>query len=106
MTDWVREILRRYGQTVTVRNIDGEQAAKAFLQPVVQKGERVPSAITGIGTMDERLWLYIGQTALNAGDQIVWNKMACRVQSSRLYSIGESTMYWWASLEQEREAAK
>ena len=106
MTDWVREILQRYGQTVTVRNIDGERAVKAFLQPVVQKGERVPSAITGIGTMDERLWLYIGQTALNAGDQIVWNERAFRVQSSRLYSIGELTMYWWASLEQEREAAK
>ena len=106
MTDWVQEILQRYGQAVTVLSAEGEQSIKAFLQPVVQRGETDPGMITGIGTMDERLWVYMGQTALSAGDQIAWNEMVFRVRSSRLYSIGETTVYWWAALEPEREAAE
>jgi hypothetical protein len=32
--------------------------------------------------------------------------MEFRVRSSRPYYIGEQLVYWWASLEQAREAAE
>ena len=38
MMDWIREILERYGQTVTVRMTDGQVPTRAFLQPVTEKG--------------------------------------------------------------------
>ena len=106
MTDWIREILERCGQTVSVRMTDGEVPARAFLQPVTEKNERVPDAVTGIGWIDGRLWLYLGQAPVGPSDRVVWNGMTFRVRSSRPYYIGEKLTYWWASLEAEREATE
>ena len=105
MTDWFREILSRYGQEVTVRTADGEVPARAFLQPVTAKEEQVPDAVTGIGWIDGRLWLYLGKMLVGLLDRVLWNGTTFRVRSSRPYYIGETLTYWWASLEAEREAA-
>lgn len=106
MTDWVREILNRHGQTVTICDAGGELTAKAFLQPVTERGETVPDAVTGIGYMDGRLWLYLGQTAVSPGERLRWSGLEFRVRSSRPYYIGETLTYWWASLEKARGAAE
>ena len=55
--------------------------------------------------MDGRLWLYLGQAALETGDRVHWEDRAFRVRSSRPYYIGETLVYWWASLEAAKEAA-
>ena len=67
MTDWVRQVLERYGQDVTVDTADGERTVRAFLQPMTERDERARSDVTSIGWVDGRLWLYLGQTALEEG---------------------------------------
>ena len=104
MSDWIREILSRYGQKVTIQTADGQVPAQAFLQPVTQREENVPDAVTGIGWIDGRLWLYLGQMPLGPADRVLWNGTVFRVRSSRPYYIKETLTYWWASLETEREA--
>lgn len=106
MKDWVREVLKRYGQEVTVRLTDGDVAARAFLQPVTERTEQIPGTVSGIGWLDGRLWLYLGQTVLGPMDRVLWNGMEFRVRSSRPYCVGDETLYWWASLELAKEAAE
>jgi hypothetical protein len=106
MTDWFQDVLTRHGQAVTVRTADGDVSTSAFLQPVTERDEQVPDEVTGIGMIDGRLWLYLGQTAVGPRDIVLWNGMEFRVRSSRPYYIGEQLVYWWASLEQAREAAE
>ena len=106
MTDWIEEVLARYGQSVTLGDAAGGETVRAFLQPVTERGETVPDAVTPIGWMDGRLWLYLGRTAVEEGDLLLWNGKRFRVRSSRAYAIGETVAYWWASLEQAKEAAE
>ena len=106
MTAWVREILERYGQTVTLETAEGETGARAFLQPVQERQEQLPTAATELGWVDGRLWLYLGQEPLAPGDTVHWNGMALRVRSSRPYYIGDALNHWWASLERRWEAAE
>lgn len=106
MRDWIQRVLERYGQTVTVEREGEGVSGRAFLQPVAERGEQVPEDFTGIGWLDGRLWLYLGQTEVGAGDLILWNSMEFRVRSSRPYHIGDEPLYWWASLERTKEAAE
>ena len=106
MTDWVRQVLERYGQDVTVDTADGERTARAFLQPVAERDERARSDFTSIGWVDGRLWLYLGQTALEEGESLAWEGRRFRVRSCRPYYIGNALSHYWAALEQEREAAE
>ena len=98
MTDWVRQVLERYGQDVTVDTADGERTVRAFL--------RARSDVTSIGWVDGRLWLYLGQTALEEGEALAWEATRFRVRSCRPYYIGNALSHYWAALEQEREAAE
>ena len=101
---WVRDILARHGQRVTLEHDGTAEEGRAFLQPVSQKSEADPTTVTEIGTVDGRLWLYLGQAALETGDQVTWENRTFRVRSSRPYYIGETLVYWWASLEAAKEA--
>ena len=100
----IQEILARHGQSVTIRGADGDRAARAFLQPVAERREQETGGMTGIGSLDGRLWLYLGRCAVETGDRILWNGMELRVRSSRPYYAGEKLLYWWAALERAREA--
>lgn len=104
MRKTVQAILARYGQAVTVRTAEGETQTRAFLQPVTERGETLPGAVTELGWMDRRLWRYLGTAALAPGDTVAWGELRFRVRSSRPYCIGECLHHWWASLEREREA--
>lgn len=106
MTDWVRQVLERYGQDVTVDTADGERTVRAFLQPMTERDERARSDVTSIGWVDGRLWLYLGQTALERGKPWPGRPRASRVRSCRPYYIGNALSHYWAALEQEREAAE
>lgn len=104
MTEWIREVLARYGQEAVIRTAEGDVPVRAFLQPVTERREQVPGAVTGIGWIDERLWLYLGQAEVAEGDTVLWNGVPFRVRSSRPYYIGETLTHWWAALEREKEA--
>ena len=106
MTDWIGEILEKYGQHVSVQTADGVAATRAFLQPVTEKGEQVPETVTPIGWVDGRLWVYMGQVPVEEDDRIFWAEEEFRVRSSREYQLGESSLYWWAALERAKEAAQ
>ena len=49
MTGWVRQILERYGQKVTVQAGESTVSARAFLQPVPERGEQAREEVTPIG---------------------------------------------------------
>lgn len=106
MKDWIGKVLDRYGQIVTVWQGADEISGRAFLQPVTERAEQVPEAFPGIGWLDGRLWLYLGQAEVGTDDLLLWNGMEFRVRSSRPYYIGEKPLYWWAALERAREAAE
>lgn len=103
MTGWVREVLERYGQTVTLCRRDGERDVRAFLQPVTEKGERAAEAVTTLGSLDGRLWLYLGREPLEERDALAWNGRRFQVRSCRAFYVGEALSHYWAALEQERE---
>ena len=105
MTDWVRQVLERYGQDVTVDTADGERTVRAFLQPMTERDERARSDVTSIGWVDGRLWLYLGTMSLETGDTLRWQERRFQVRSCRPYCLGEQTMVFWAVLEEAKEAA-
>ena len=78
-----RQVLERYGQDVTVDTADGERTVRAFLQPMTERDERARSDVTSIGWVDGRLWLYLGQTALEEGEALAWEATRFRVRSCR-----------------------
>ena len=102
-TGW-EQVLARYGQDLTME--PGGQTVQAFFQPLAEKSEQVPDEMTGIGWLDGRLWLYLGQTALEEGEALAWEATRFRVRSCRPYYIGNALSHYWAALEQEREAAE
>lgn len=106
MRDCVENILSQYGQSVSLVKKDGTRFARAFLQPAVKQEETVPAEMCGIGALDRRLWLYLGQEEVCPGEQVLWQQLCFRVRSSRAFYAGEELLYWWAMLEQEREAAE
>ena len=105
MKEWVKCILERYGQEVTASTADGTVSVRAFLQPVTEKTEQMPDSVGGLGWLDGRLWLYLGQTALETGDWVSWNGRTFRVRSCRPYYVGAELSYYWASLEAAKEVA-
>ena len=106
MRHYMERMLRRYGQTVTVRLADDSETVKALLQPVTSRNEQIENLVTELGTVDERLWLYLGQTEVQPNHSIVWNEMEFQVRSSRPYYIGEQLTYWWAVLEMAKEVVE
>ena len=106
MTDWVHEILERYGQEASLETAEGETDVWAFLQPVQERREQVPGTATEIGWVDGRLWLYLGREEIGPGDTVRWNGMEFQVRSSRPYFIGGTLSHWQASLERRWEAAE
>lgn len=102
MTRWVEEILERFGQEVTVERAGTAENVRAFLQPITQRDEAVPET-AAIGWLDGRLWLYLGRTAVEAGDLVCWNGQRFRVRSGRPHYIGDTLCHWRAVLERARE---
>ena len=106
MTDWIWRVTARYGQNVSVQTGEETVSVRAFLQPVPERSERVRETVTPIGWVDGRMWQYLGQMALEAGDILTWNDLTFRVRSCRPYYIGDRLSHYWAALEREWEAAE
>ena len=104
--DLMRALLDRWGQEATVETADGTAAGRAFLQPLAERGEAVPQQVTSIGWTDERLWLYLGDTAVDTGDTVTWDGRRFRVRSGRPWYVGRKLNHWGAVLEAAKEAAE
>lgn len=102
MTRWVEALLSWYGQEIAVERERGTETVRAFLQPIRERDESVPET-TATGWLDGRLWLYLGRTAVEAGDTVLWRGRRFRVRSGRPHYIGERLCHWRAVLERARE---
>lgn len=102
MRDQMEEILRRYGQNLTVNG----EAVRAFLQPVTDRSKASPYTVTPLGTVDDRLWIYLGPGALRPGDTVESGDDAFTVRNAAEVGSGTALAHWWAVLAQTREAAE
>lgn len=101
----MQEALAKFGDRMTLKNQEGEKPIRAFVSPETTLEEVIPGEKTGIGWLDHRLWKYIGLEEVQPGDTIVWLRTAYRVRNSRAYYFNGELHHWWASLDEEREAA-
>ena len=109
MTGWVRQILERYGQKVTVQTGETTVDVRAFLQPVPERSERAREEAThtqaDIHELDTGYLAACRESALQAAQALGWNGWTFRVRSCRPYYVGDRLSHYWAVLEREREAA-
>ena len=103
--NWTRKIFSEYGQAVAVVRGTERRTLRAFLQPVAERDETELFTMTALGSVDDRLWKYLGPEELTAEDRVAWNGLTFRVRSCRPHCVGERVEYWWAMLEREKEAA-
>ena len=97
--------------THAIQSVEKEVCFRIFQRgrsgvTVTERGEEVRETVTPIGWVDGRLWLYLGQMALEEADHVMWNGLTFRVRSCRPYYIGDRLSHYWAALELEREAAE
>ena len=104
MRKQIQEILSGYGQTVELCRGDHRETCCAFLQPVTERREQEAERMTPLGAVDGRLWMYLGDAEVRSGDRILWSGKEFCVRSSRPYCAGDTVLYWWAALEQAKEA--
>lgn len=104
--EW-KAILNRYGQELTVENEGGRTSVRAFLQPVLERGQE-QSVPTPLGLRREDRFLYLGpaELELTAGESwVCWNGQDYEVQSAHPVG-GTKPHHWWAVLRPvDREGA-
>ncbi len=97
--EW-RDILRRYGQIVTVYGGDGEgRTVRAFLQPMREKNtEQLAPSPLGLRPEDRLLYLGPKDVPLSAREsRVEWNGNVFDVQSAHPAGPGDGC-HWWAVL--------
>lgn len=106
MTELLDKVLARYGQEVTVTGASGTAAVRAFLQPVTEHGKTVPFRVTPLGTIDDRLWIYLGRAEVKEGDTVRSGTDRFCVKNSMAVRIGSELSHYWAALAPDGEAAE
>lgn len=99
-------LMAAYGQAVE----EPETGARwrAFVQPVRRELSREERAVTALGDVDRRQWLYIGpgDRALDRGQRLRWDGRVYRVRESAPVYAGEQVLYCRAVLLRERECVQ
>ena len=103
-TDGFQRVLDRWGGEAELECGGLRSAVRAFIQPV-RRQERLPKAPGPLGTADQRLWIYLGQGPLEAGDTVRWQETNFTVRRAEPVYAGTALSHWWAVLERKREAA-
>ncbi len=86
MTGWVRQVLERYGQKVTVQTGETHGGpCGRFCSRCRSGSEQAREEATPIGWVDVRLWLYLGQMALEEADTLGWN--GCDLPGAQLQTL-------------------
>lgn len=99
MDDFER-ILARYGQDVTARYGDGrpERAARALLQPIVERREDWRQEMpTPLGVARRDRFLYLGEPGveMTGCEELEWNGQRFRMQAVEAIYVGERLRHWW-----------
>ncbi len=106
MSTLLERILAAYGQTVTVFHAQEDaRTVRAFLQGGRDAGETAPFAVTPLGTVDDRTWIYLGTAQVEPGDTVAFAGDTYMVQNSQAVWIGDEISHWWAALTPQKEAA-
>lgn len=97
----------RYGQDVTLTGRKGGEAVRvrAFLQPILHRRETGGAAVTPLGGVSAERWLYLGPggTEISLGDWVDCGELALAVQQAQAVLLGDTPVYWWATLRERRE---
>lgn len=103
----VEQILRRYGQAVTVRRrLSGEAVpGRAFLQPIRRLHQDAPAAVTPLGGVCQELWLYLGAEGVAPGDTVEQDGGFFTVQEARRIYWRDQVLYCRAVLRRKKEAS-
>lgn len=102
-TDGFQQVLTRWGGDAEVERDGLRSAVRGFLQPVTRP-EQLPRKAGPLGTEDQRLWIYLGQGPVAAGDTVRWQGTDYAVRSAEPVCVGATLSHWWAVLERKREA--
>lgn len=93
-----QEILRRYGQPVTLRRGEEETALRALLQPIRDRsGEQETPTPLGLAPGERFLYLGPGEHPLDRETLVRWQGEELRVQTARRMGA-EVCPHWWAVL--------
>ena len=103
----VEQILRRYGQAVTVRRrLSGETVSgRAFLQPIRRLHQDAPVSATPLGGVCQALWLYLGTEGVAPGDTVEQDGRRFTVQEARRIYWRDQVLYCRAVLRTKKEAS-
>ena len=99
MTGWVRQILERYGQKVTVQTGETTVDVRAFLQPVPERSERAREEAThtqaDIHELDTGYLAACRESDLQAAQALGWKPIAC-MDGERLRPVEEIHEEIWS----------
>lgn len=102
-----KQILERYGQTVTLCRGEERTQCRAFLQPVRQTGtdawQHLP---TPLGQVRRDRWIYLGdpEVSLEGEAWLLWQGRRFDIRVAHHVCVGEQWSHWWALLEPGEEA--
>lgn len=105
MKETIRALCEQWGQSVS-RESTGE-SWKAYVQPVRQKNRHEDRAVTPVGDVDWRRWLYIGSAdrPLREGEILLSGEERFCVRERAAEYLGSEALYERAILIQAKEAA-
>lgn len=105
----LEEMMRTYGQTVTLVSRKGEEGMTftAFLQPVLKEREAPPLTATPLGAVSGKRWLYVGPAGreIRPGDRVYFDDLRLVVQEAEAVYFRNEILYHRAVLRREKEAA-
>ena len=96
----VDALLARYGQKVEVVRDGAARSARAFLQPILDRGRETRQFLpTPLGVRREDRFLCLGREELRADrDQVRWLGGLYDVQTAQPIYVGGALSHWWAVL--------
>ena len=105
MKETIHALCEQWGQNVSRESTD--ERWKAYVQPVRQKNRHEDRAVTPIGDVDWRRWLYIGPSdrPLQEGETILAGEDRFCVRERAAEYLGGEALYERAILIKAKEAA-
>ena len=100
MKELIRRLLVQYGQAAVIIRRDGTRVeTKAFVQPVLGRGQEMPQrSPTPLGMAEERRYRYIGDVELEMGDRVEALGRRFFVRVAEPVRMGDDHTHWWAML--------
>lgn len=106
--DWLRGILQRYGNTVTITRGGRAEVVHAFVQPLRRRHRLyINDKVIPAGYFDNAYRLYIGdrrhQFSYGDGAELSCNGESYTVVTAEEFIVGDEASYVWAILRPKKE---